>query len=236
MVLPKNSPSASTITTAAASTTTKTTTIPTETPSLLITEVQSTNVKRRSKWYSICLINKSRLIIFFVICASIFVYELLLSDVGNKNPWKSITNINNKKNHTTTNINSNNDVSFNLSKTAIQFPDNFVWGVATSSYQIEGGRNERGETIWDVFSEHSGHNIQDGSNASIADDHYHLWKQDVALMSTFYIFGQDEENRRLYHSYCIFRLNYLVNRKFCKFFDYFYGTTTQQHSDDFRKS
>ena len=55
--------------------------------------------------------------------------------------------------------------------------------MATSSYQIEGATNEdgRGETIWDTFARIPG-KIMDGSTGDVADDHYHLFQQDVALM------------------------------------------------------
>ncbi|HEY8241621.1 MAG TPA: GH1 family beta-glucosidase [Kiritimatiellia bacterium] len=63
------------------------------------------------------------------------------------------------------------------------FPEDFVWGTATSSYQIEGGVNleGRGESIWDRFS-HTPGKIKDGSNGDIACDHFHKWKEDIAMM------------------------------------------------------
>lgn len=63
------------------------------------------------------------------------------------------------------------------------FPKNFVWGVATSSYQIEGAAHEdgRGESIWDRFSKTPG-KVDDGSNGDIACDHYHRYRDDIALM------------------------------------------------------
>jgi len=63
------------------------------------------------------------------------------------------------------------------------FPKDFVWGTATSAYQIEGAVNEdgRGRSIWDTFS-HTPGRIEDGSNADRANDHYHRYKEDVGLI------------------------------------------------------
>jgi beta-glucosidase len=63
------------------------------------------------------------------------------------------------------------------------FPKNFLWGTATSSYQIEGAVNEdgRGPSIWDVFS-HTPGKIEDGTNGDRANDHYHRYKEDVHLI------------------------------------------------------
>lgn len=67
----------------------------------------------------------------------------------------------------------------------LTFPDGFVWGAATSAYQIEGATSEdgRGESIWDHFAR-SGSRIEDGSNGDVACDHYHRWREDVALMKS----------------------------------------------------
>ncbi|KAK8593672.1 hypothetical protein V6N12_045747 [Hibiscus sabdariffa] len=66
------------------------------------------------------------------------------------------------------------------------FPPNFLFGVATSSYQIEGACNEggRGPSIWDSFS-HTEGKIIDGSNGDVAVDHYHRYKEDVDLIHKF---------------------------------------------------
>ncbi|CAA9574979.1 MAG: GH1 / GH5_19 [uncultured Thermomicrobiales bacterium] len=63
------------------------------------------------------------------------------------------------------------------------FPDGFTWGVATSSYQIEGAVREdgRGESIWDRFSHTPGRTVN-GETGDIACDHYHRYRDDVALM------------------------------------------------------
>ena len=63
------------------------------------------------------------------------------------------------------------------------FPKDFLWGVSTSSYQIEGSRDldGRGETIWDKFCESPG-NIIDKSSGAVACDHVNRFKEDVHLM------------------------------------------------------
>lgn len=60
---------------------------------------------------------------------------------------------------------------------------NFIWGVATAAYQIEGGYREdgKGDSIWDVFSHDTGR-IKHGDTGDIACDHYHRYKEDVALL------------------------------------------------------
>src|SRR3954451_4172834 len=64
-----------------------------------------------------------------------------------------------------------------------RFPKDFVWGTATSAYQIEGAVNEagRGRSIWDSFS-HTPGKIGDGGNADRANDHFHRYKEDVRLI------------------------------------------------------
>lgn len=63
------------------------------------------------------------------------------------------------------------------------FREDFVWGAATSAYQIEGAANEggKGKHIWDVYVKEPGHIFQDhtGENAC---DHYHLFREDVEVM------------------------------------------------------
>ncbi|OGO52504.1 MAG: beta-glucosidase [Chloroflexi bacterium RBG_16_68_14] len=65
----------------------------------------------------------------------------------------------------------------------VSFPPNFLWGCATASYQIEGAWDEdgKGESIWDRFS-HTEGKILNGDTGDVACDHYHRYKEDVALM------------------------------------------------------
>ena len=63
------------------------------------------------------------------------------------------------------------------------FPKNFIWGAATSAYQIEGAYDEdgRGLSTWDVFCRQPGR-IRENHTGEIACDHFHLYKDDVKLM------------------------------------------------------
>jgi len=65
----------------------------------------------------------------------------------------------------------------------LAFPEGFAWGVATSAYQIEGAVSEdgRGPSIWDEFCRRPGA-ILDASDGTVAVDHYHRYRDDVALM------------------------------------------------------
>ncbi len=64
----------------------------------------------------------------------------------------------------------------------IKFPNNFEFGTATASYQIEGAAREdgKGEDIWQRFSHIPG-NITDGTNGDTACDFYHTYKEDIRL-------------------------------------------------------
>ena len=64
-----------------------------------------------------------------------------------------------------------------------QFPKDFTWGVATASYQIEGGCNldGKGPSIWDAFCQIPG-KIANGDTGDFACDHYHRFAEDVDLM------------------------------------------------------
>ncbi len=65
----------------------------------------------------------------------------------------------------------------------LKFPNDFTWGSATSSYQIEGAWNEdgKGASIWDVFCQKPGA-IQNSESGNIACDHYHKYPEDIALI------------------------------------------------------
>jgi beta-glucosidase len=62
------------------------------------------------------------------------------------------------------------------------FASDFLWGCATSSYQIEGAAFEDGrvESIWDRFAATPG-KIRDGSSGAVACDHYHRWPEDLDI-------------------------------------------------------
>jgi beta-glucosidase len=66
---------------------------------------------------------------------------------------------------------------------AIEFPPGFVWGTATSAFQIEGAAREdgRGESIWDRFAATRGA-VRDGTSGDVACDHYHRYAEDVGIM------------------------------------------------------
>ncbi len=64
------------------------------------------------------------------------------------------------------------------------FAKDFLWGAATAAYQVEGAYNEdgKGPSIWDIFSHQQGTTYQD-TNGDVAVDHYHRFREDVALMA-----------------------------------------------------
>ena len=65
------------------------------------------------------------------------------------------------------------------------FARNFVWGAASSAYQVEGAYNEDGKglSIWDIAVREPGH-VPGGHTGDIACDHYHRFREDVALMKS----------------------------------------------------
>jgi len=69
------------------------------------------------------------------------------------------------------------------SPSANSFPTGFLWGAATSAYQIEGSplADGAGESIWHRFA-HTAGTIDDGTNGDLACDHYHRFREDLRLM------------------------------------------------------
>ncbi len=67
---------------------------------------------------------------------------------------------------------------------AVTFPEGFLWGAATSSYQVEGAVHEggRGASIWDTQCHHT-NLVRDGHTGDVAADHYHRMEEDVAMMA-----------------------------------------------------
>ncbi len=66
---------------------------------------------------------------------------------------------------------------------SLSFPQGFLWGSATASYQVEGAVREdgRGVSIWDTFS-HTPGKTNKGQTGDVADDSFHRYKEDIALM------------------------------------------------------
>ena len=70
------------------------------------------------------------------------------------------------------------------------FPEGFLWGSATASYQVEGAVKEdgRGASIWDTFS-HTPGKTHNGDTGDVADDHFHRFKTDIGLMKALGVKG-----------------------------------------------
>ena len=65
------------------------------------------------------------------------------------------------------------------------FPDGFLWGAATSAYQVEGAVDEDGRvpSIWDTYT-HTPGKIDGGGTGDVACDHYHRWREDLDLTAS----------------------------------------------------
>ena len=74
----------------------------------------------------------------------------------------------------------------NAGSVSAKAPSPFTWGVSTSNYQVEGAANEdgRGPSIWDTYSRLPG-KTKNGDTGDVACDHYHRYREDVALMQQF---------------------------------------------------
>jgi len=68
----------------------------------------------------------------------------------------------------------------------MSLPSSFLNGFASAAFQVEGAAQEggRGSSIWDEFCATPGR-ISDGSNADVACDSYHKWRQDLALLKEY---------------------------------------------------
>ncbi|MDM7916365.1 MAG: family 1 glycosylhydrolase, partial [Candidatus Eisenbacteria bacterium] len=71
-----------------------------------------------------------------------------------------------------------------MSSVSLRFPAGFLWGAATSAYQIEGSplADGAGPSIWHRFS-HTPGRIVTGETGDVASDHYRRWQEDVELMA-----------------------------------------------------
>ena len=76
-----------------------------------------------------------------------------------------------------------NAATTGAARAASPFPREFIWGAATAAYQIEGAATEdgKGPSVWDVFVKKPGA-VFEGHTGDVACDHYHRYKEDVALM------------------------------------------------------
>ncbi|MGA7859283.1 MAG: GH1 family beta-glucosidase [Terracidiphilus sp.] len=74
--------------------------------------------------------------------------------------------------------------------TTMHFPKGFLWGCATAAYQIEGGAKAdgRGPSVWDTFS-HTPGKTYHGETGDVADDSYHLYKEDIQLLKALGVGG-----------------------------------------------
>jgi beta-glucosidase len=72
----------------------------------------------------------------------------------------------------------------------VHYPEGFLWGCATAAYQIEGAAKEdgRGPSVWDTFSHTPGKTFH-GETGDVADDSYHLYKEDVKLLKALGVGG-----------------------------------------------
>ncbi|MEN3357325.1 MAG: beta-glucosidase [Mycobacteriales bacterium] len=77
------------------------------------------------------------------------------------------------------------DVAADIDGSDVHFPNDFIWGAATASYQIEGAATAdgRGPSIWDTFS-HTPGRVANGDTGDVANDHYNRYVEDVALLAT----------------------------------------------------
>lgn len=71
----------------------------------------------------------------------------------------------------------------------IEFPEGFMFGTATSAYQVEGAWNEdgKGESVWDRYVHSGTHSIRNDDTADVAIDHYHRYNEDFDILKSLNI-------------------------------------------------
>jgi len=74
-------------------------------------------------------------------------------------------------------------VRISLPNNSTMLSKDFIYGVATASFQIEGGAEQRLPCIWDTFCD-TPNKVIDGSNGLIACDHFNLWQEDIELIES----------------------------------------------------
>lgn len=147
------------------------------------------NAKRRNEKIKKC----SRLLaisIAFLVLVALLVKHVTHSktqpeSVDVSGSYSSVSgHVISKKNATKQSQHKNRSFVFNAEdERQGPFPTNFVWGSATSAYQVEGATHEdgRGMTIWDTYCYKGGH-VLNNASGDVACDHYHLYEDDVQLM------------------------------------------------------
>lgn len=75
--------------------------------------------------------------------------------------------------------------TYDTSLDKAKLPENFVWGVAASAYQVEGAAKDEGKgpSIWDLIAHREPNAIADNTTGDVVASHYYLYKQDIARMA-----------------------------------------------------
>ncbi|THW17859.1 glycoside hydrolase [Aureobasidium pullulans] len=76
--------------------------------------------------------------------------------------------------------------SYEANLSNAKLPENFIWGVASSAYQIEGAANAEGKgpSIWDLLAHRVPNQVADNTTGDVVAEHYYLYKQDFARLKT----------------------------------------------------
>ena len=75
--------------------------------------------------------------------------------------------------------------TYNANLNAAKLPDNFIWGLASSAYQVEGAAKDEGKgpSIWDLIAHRDYGAVADNSTGDVVASHYYLYKQDFARLA-----------------------------------------------------